>query len=475
MSKRLVIHWFRQDLRISDNPALYAANKAGHIMPIFILDKNECSINYKQGAASNCWLHYSLESLNIDLNYKLNIYIGNPIEVLTKLAIRYSVDTVFWNRCYDNYSIRRDNLIKEELKKVNVQIQAFNSLLLLEPWENLNFDNKPYRVFTFFYKKSYLKIKSPRKIISKPKNMFLVKDLKNQKLIYNLKLLPKINWFKKIKNYWIISENGAYNVLRNFLNFHFKNYKEGRNFPEENHISRLSPYLHHGNISISHIWNASYKKAQLEGWVDSLECFHKELVWREFSYSTLFHFPKLPYKNFQEKFNKFPWKINSILLKSWQKGQTGYPIIDAGMRELWETGYMHNRIRMITSSFLVKNLLLDWRIGAAWFWNCLVDADLANNSASWQWIAGCGADAAPYFRIFNPVIQSKKFDPNGQYIRKYIPEISQLSNQYLFEPWKAPQEVLKAANIKLGINYPVPIVDLKESRISALQALKMLN
>ena len=258
--------------------------------------------------------------------------------------------------------------------------------------------------------------------------------------------------------------------MQEFFKKGLPHYKEGRNFPAKNHVSRLSPFLHLGQISPNQAWYGSIEKHSGK----NLDHFLSELGWREFSYSLLYHFPDLPSKNLQKRFDAFPWNDDSNCLEQWKKGQTGYPIVDAGMRELWKTGYVHNRVRMIVGSFLVKNLLLHWHHGERWFWDCLVDADLANNSASWQWVAGCGADAAPYFRIFNPVTQGHKFDPDGIYTKHYLPELKNLPEKYLFSPWEAPTEILKNSGVRLGVDYPHPVVTIKDSREKALEAFSML-
>lgn len=277
-----------------------------------------------------------------------------------------------------------------------------------------------------------------------------------------------------MKKCWHIGEKAASKKLSNFLEHGLLGYKEGRNQPASKHVSHLSPHLHFGEISPNQVWQEA-QKTRSPRFATDLNHFLSELGWREFSYNLLFHVPNLPWKNFQKKFDSFPWQYNPKALKAWQRGQTGYPLVDAGMRELWQTGYMHNRVRMVAASFLVKNLLMHWHHGESWFWDCLVDADLANNSASWQWVAGSGADAAPYFRIFNPVTQGEKFDPDGIYTRALVPELGRLPSKYLFSPWKATDTVLKQAGVKLGVTYPKPIVDLAFSRERALDAYAMLK
>ncbi len=290
----------------------------------------------------------------------------------------------------------------------------------------------------------------------------------------NLCLLPTNAWHEKLRQYWQPGEAGAQTRLKEFLRNGLKDYKEGRNHPGKNHVSRLSPHLHFGEISPNDVWHtAKQKMVEVRCRTDG-EHFLSELGWREFSYNLLYHFPDLPRVNLQKKFDAFPWRKDEEALKRWQKGQTGYPIVDAGMRELWETGYMHNRVRMIVGSFLIKNLMLHWHYGEEWFWDTLVDADLANNSASWQWIAGCGADAAPYFRIFNPITQGKKFDEDGEYVRRHVSELKHMPLKFLHNPWEAPEKILREAGVKLGVDYPLPMVNLGDSRERALKAFSNL-
>ena len=468
MSKGIAIHWFRQDLRITDNPSLETAAEFDAVLPIYILD-DENSQEFKMGSASRWWLHNSLQSLNESLDGKLSIYSQNPEIVIQELLKKYEVKAVFWNRCYEPWRIDRDIDIKAYLDDKNIENKSFNSHLLWEPWEISKDDGTPYRVFTPYYKKGCLNAEEPR-LPSKNLKIDTIFYDQDCEQIDTLDLLPRINWYSQIQEAWKPGEEGAQKRLDQFLEEGLLDYKEGRNFPFKENVSRLSPHLHFGEISPNEVWYQAKTKESVSGIQKSLEHFLSELGWREFSYYLLYHFPSLPKQNFQAKFNKFPWIKNESFLESWQKGETGYPIVDAGMRELWQTGYMHNRLRMVVGSFLVKNLLIDWREGEDWFWDCLVDADLASNSAGWQWVAGSGADAAPYFRIFNPVTQGLKFDPEGEYTKKYVPELKLLPNKFLFNPWEAPKEILEKAGIELGKDYPEPIVDLKYSRELALEA-----
>lgn len=411
MNEKVTIFWFRQDLRISDNPGLFEAADRGKVLAIYILDDEEPGI-FKMGGASRWWLQNSLNSLNKSLDGKLNIYTGSSKAIILKIIEENNITGVYWNRCYEPWRIRIDREIKIELKNRNLNCQSFNGSLLWEPWEILKKDGSAYKVYTPFYRQC-LQARSPREALPKPEKLELIEDGNNQHTIDKLKLLSNLPWYKKFTSYWKIGEDAAQLKLMEFLDNGFLEYKEGRNYPSKNNISKLSPHLHFGEISINQVWHSAKVKAMIEGISKDLDCFLNELGWREFSYNLLYHFPYFPTKNFQSKFDNFPWNDDFNLLQAWQQGKTGYPIIDAGMRELWQTGFMHNRVRMIVGSFLVKNLLLHWRHGEDWFWDCLVDADLASNSASWQWVAGSGADAAPYFRIFNPVLQGERFDSEG--------------------------------------------------------------
>lgn len=473
MSTRPVIMLFNRDLRLADNPAFYAAAKNRFILPLYILDDNSAG-NFKIGQASRWWLHNSLLDLSQRLNNKLSLYSGDTKSILCEVAKKNDIEEVYWNRCYEPWSLKLEKEIHEELSRLGIKCHIFNGSLLFKPWQILKEDNKPYKIFTAFYNYCCQHHIPPRKILPEPKELNLVANRINSMSINELKLLAAVKWYDLFRQKWKIGEKAAQEVLNEFLDNGLNNYKKLRNYPAKKNTSQLSPYLHFGEISPNQIW---YSAIQLIDKLsrEDINHFLSELGWREFSYYLLYHFPNLPDENMRTNFNNFPWQDNSEVLKLWQKGQTGYPIIDAGMRELWQTGYMHNRVRMIVGSFLVKNLLLDWRHGAAWFLDCLVDADLASNSASWQWVAGCGVDSAPYFRIFNPTLQGKKFDPAGEYIRHFVPEIANLPNKYLFNPWEAPSDLLEQFGVKLGINYPLPIVDLKDSRDKALKAFTSIT
>lgn len=472
MEQHKTIVWFRQDLRLTDNPALSFAAQQGDVLPVFIWHQDETS-NKQIGGASKWWLYHSLESLNKSLDGNLLILTGNPAERLSQLVHETDATAVVWNRMYEPQTISRDKSVKQRLKEEGCLARSFNGSLLWEPTDVLKKDGTPYKVFTPYYRKGCLQKTPPRFPCEAPQNISYFKhDLLSDEL-ESLNLLPKIPWDDAFCDYWQPGEEGAKDKLQAFRNNAIEDYKDQRNIPSVMGTSRLSPHLHWGEISPNQVWY-SVKDALPEENQD-VDCYLSELGWREFSYYLLFHFPNIPTENFQPKFDAFPWQKNEAHLIAWQKGQTGIPIVDAGMRELWKTGYMHNRVRMIVGSFLVKNLLLDWREGEKWFWDCLLDADLASNVASWQWVAGSGADAAPYFRIFNPVTQGEKFDPDGDYVKTYCPELKKVPAKIIHKVWEAKPEILKAVGVTLGEDYPRPIVDLKASRQRALDAFSSLK
>lgn len=471
LQKPEVLLWFRQDLRIIDNPALNAALKSGVVLPIYILDDNAAQ-DWQMGAATKAWLHYALQSLNQTLDHRLQFFIGDPYEIIIELIKRYDIKQVFWNRLYTPWQVTRDKHIKAQLKADAIDVHSFNGSLLWEPWEVLKSDGEPYKVFSAF-KRQALQVMPPRAPLDEIKDIqnCLTEVQASNSSLADLSLLPQHEWSEKVLSHWQISEKAAYDYLATFVEHHLHDYQHNRNIPSLNATSKLAPFLHFGQISPHVIWD-KVRYAKCDN--DNKQTYLSEIIWREFNYALLYHYPQLSDHNWQQKFDHYPWQDNERLLIAWQQGQTGIPIVDAGMRELWQTGFMHNRVRMIVASFLTKNCHIHWRHGAKWFWDCLVDADLANNSANWQWVAGSGADATPFFRIFNPVTQGQKFDGDGEYIRRYLSELSQLPNKYLFSPWLAPEDVLKQAGITLGEDYPYPVVDLKASREESLAYYKNL-
>lgn len=465
---------FRQDLRISDQPALNAAiKKGGPIVPVFIWDPKEYP-NWTPGAASKWWLHHSLSSLEKDLQtlgLQLVIRQGSTIDNLLEIAAESNADTIFWNRRYEPVNSLNDANIQAFLQTKGLAVCPLNGSLLFEPWEILNKQSKPFQVFTHFWN-CCLKTsqpKNPQTSFGSPLPLF--KKIRTE-TIHALDLLPHIHWDAGFKECWEPGSQGALKKLQQGLKCIIPNYVPNRDHPDIEGTSRLSPHLHFGEISPNTIWEA-VKNAGIDQ-VQS-EAYLRQLGWREFAYYLLYHFPYTTENPLQKKFEAMPWSENTIASDAWKKGLTGYPIVDAGMRQLWKTGWMHNRVRMITGSFLVKDLLVHWLEGAKWFWDTLVDADLANNTLGWQWIGGCGADAAPYFRIFNPVLQGKKFDPFGTYVKKWVPELRNLPDKWIHTPWEAPPRVLNDAALVLGKTYPLPIVNHDTARIRALQAFSSIK
>ncbi|MBR91462.1 MAG: deoxyribodipyrimidine photolyase [Dehalococcoidia bacterium] len=454
MSKT-VLFWFKNDLRINDNPGLNFSSNKGLVFPIYIHDENS-----KIGSASKLWLHNSLLSLDKSLDNNLNFFSGNSLHIILSLCKKHNIQNVVWNKSFEPELSSLESKIEKSLRKINIEVTKFNASLLWEPTDVLKSDGLPYKVFTPFYRKGCLSLSDePRKPIHISRNINFF-SCNEKKPIDLLGLSDNKKWNRKILRYWSIGEVHAKNKLLNFISKGLIGYKKLRDFPSGKNNSMLSPHIHFGEISVNQIWH-EIKKYPLDKDSDH---FLSEIGWREFSYYLLHHFKKLDEENFQKKFDKFPWRYDEKLFSLWKKGKTGFPIIDAGMRQLWETGYIHNRVRMIVASFLVKNLQIHWHHGRDWFWECLVDADLASNSASWQWVAGSGADAAPYFRIFNPVLQSKKFDPNGEYIRKYIPELSQTETKYIHTPWE-----------QKNVDYYEPIIDLYNSREEAMKSYNQIK
>jgi deoxyribodipyrimidine photo-lyase len=472
MSANPVIMWFRQDLRLNDNPALSSAIESGQVLPIYILDESK---DWNIGAASRWWLHHSLHALNESLQGNLWILKGDAAQLLPEIAIEQRAKQVFWNRCYEPWTIRRDSRIKAYLTENDIMVSSQNGSLIWEPWENLKQDGSAYKVFTPFYKYAIANNPPTEPLHTNIDGLETVRCTQSENRIDELGLLPSINWYEEIAASWQPGELGAQQRLENFIDDGLADYRDGRDFPAKRSVSMLSPHLHFGEISPRAAASAVKRAGEIEGVEGQSEHFVRELAWREFSYYSLYHFPQLSQQNMKSQFDRFPWIHDEKNLRLWQQGKTGFPLVDAGMRELWQTGYMHNRVRMIVGSFLVKNLMIHWLEGARWFWDCLLDADLANNSCSWQWVAGSGADAAPYFRIFNPVTQSLKFDPQARYIRRFLPELSELSDKAIHDPSSARPEELEKAGIVLGEHYPHAIVDLKESRVRALDAYKSLR
>jgi deoxyribodipyrimidine photo-lyase len=441
-------------------------------MAVFILEED---LPRKRGGASKWWLHHSLGHLKDSLDaygITLNFLKGNSTALIQSVVERFQADEVVWNRCYEPYRIARDQEIMSQLKSLGVHSHSFNGSLLVEPWQNLNQSGAAFQVFTPFFKAIHNRI-IPEQIPSLPKNNQSICDLKSDTL-EGWNLTPSNpNWAESFSKYWDPGEQGARKRLDHFFCTGIEGYSQFRDRPDVDGTSRLSPHLHWGEISPVCVYRKTLQH-QIENLhlIDDCQNFYREIAWREFSYHLLYHFPHLTKENLKGRFDRMPWENDLERFILWKKGQTGYPIVDAGMRQLWQTGWMHNRVRMICASFLVKDLLIDWRKGEEWFWDTLVDADLANNCASWQWVAGSGADAAPFFRIFNPVLQGEKFDPHGDYVRQFVPELKHLPNEYVHRPWETPDNVLMKCAVVLGKDYPNRIVEHSAARIKALEIFK---
>lgn len=465
-----VVWWIRRDLRLSDNPALKAAVDSGcKIIPLFIWAPEE-EAPWEPGAASRWWLHQSLCALEQDLRKRQTALVvrkGPSLAALRSVMNESSAKAVVWNRLYEPAAIARDKKIKAALRKEGYSVHSHNAHLLFEPWSIETQQGNPYQVFTPFYR-SCQTYGAPSRPLPAPRHLPRLSKPPWSVPINDLGLLPLVNWTEGLADEWTPGEKGALNHLNDFSGNAVSAYKEDRDRPDKTGTSKLSPYLHFGEISPRQIWDAC-KSAP------SNEPYLRQLIWREFAHHLLYHFPHTADQPLRENFKRFPWRRNTRWQIAWQKGNTGFPIVDAGMRELWRTGWMHNRVRMIVASFLVKDLLIPWQEGARWFWDTLVDADLANNTLGWQWAAGCGADAAPYFRIFNPMLQAAKFDPDGQYTRKWIPALRPLPAPEIHKVFELPPKRLAEAGLTLGREYPKPMVDHAKARDVALEAYAMLK
>jgi deoxyribodipyrimidine photo-lyase len=455
---------FRQDLRLSDHPALSAAAAAGQVLPVFILDDTTPD-TWRWGAASRWWLHRSLEHLNAKLPLLLRR--GETLQQLEKLIGESYASAVYMTRDYAPWSGAVEQRIKALCDRLGLACHRHGGFLLHEPESIRNGSGNFFKVYTPFSRACFAK-GAPR--LPKPVPALTLADhqLKGDRL-EDWALLPtRPNWAQGLEAAWQPGEAGAQHLLQQFLDHGLQGYAEGRDRADKEHVSRLSPHLHWGEISPHQVWHgASQHMAAAGGTLDrDGEKFLKEVLWREFAYHLLHHVPSFPDKPFKPEYEDFPWVENSAALEKWQRGQTGYPIVDAGMRELWATGIMHNRVRMIVASFLIKDLLIPWQVGERWFWDTLVDADIGNNAAGWQWVAGSGADASPYYRIFNPVLQGEKFDPHGTYVKRWVPELSQVSADFIHKPWEmaVPPKA-----------YPSRMVDHGVARNRALEAFKKIK
>jgi deoxyribodipyrimidine photo-lyase len=464
------IAWFRNDLRLADNPALTEAlATGGPVIPVYILDDAAAGA-WRAGGAARWWLHGSLASLQAGLaglGLPLRLLAGDAAERIDGLVAESGAGSVHWNRRYEPWAIAQDKSIKATLEGRGILARSHNGSLGREPWEVLRAGGEPYKVFTPFWRAWVAQGALPEPL---PRPAPVGEPVApDQAALAALTLLPTApDWAGGLRETWETGEAAAWNELDGFVEGRVGGYKGARDFPAEAGVSRLSPRLHHGELSPRQLWHRALTAA-------GAEAFLRQMVWREFAYHLLFHFPQLPDTPLRPEFARFPWADDTGLFRAWTRGRTGYPLIDAGMRELWHTGYLHNRVRMIVASFLTKDLLIPWQRGAAWFWDTLCDADLANNAMGWQWVAGCGTDAAPYFRIFNPASQAAKFDPKGIYVRRWVPELARLPDALIHEPAAATPYELRAAGIRLGETYPRPIVDHAFARQRALDAYRQIQ
>lgn len=476
-TSRPVIHWFRKDLRLADNPALSSAAGSGHpVLAVYVLEDAGSDL-WAPGGASRWWLHHSLKALGKsleELGNRLILRRGRPQEVLRELVTETGATTVYCTRLTEPHAIKTDSELADVLNELGAEFRALDGNLLFPPESVTTKNGEPYKVFTPFYNACLKRLPPPAPLPAPTRLLRPGKSIKSDSL-NEWKLLPEEpDWSAGWLDMWMPGEAGALARLDSFLKRQATGYGTRRDRPDISGTSKLSPHLHFGEISPLLCWHQALASVRPEAEND-LKSFLRQIVWREFSHHLLYHWPTFPEEPFRQEFKFFPWVRNEEALRQWQQGLTGYPIVDAGMRELWATGWMHNRVRMIAASFLVKHLLIPWQEGAKWFWDTLVDADLANNSVSWQWVAGCGVDAAPFFRIFNPVLQGRKFDPEGAYVRRWVSELANLPNKYIHKPWAGSKHTLEGSGVSLGTSYPSPIVDHAVARNRALDMFRQLR
>jgi deoxyribodipyrimidine photo-lyase len=462
------ILWFRSDLRLADHAALQAAIGTGcPVLPVFILD-DAASGPWKLGGASRWWLHHSLAALREALTRRgagLLLRRGDSVAIIAELARQTAATDVFTGGTAEPWSRRTDHAAAEALGRHGAKLHRMRTSTLFNPDSIRTKTGGAYTVYTPFAN-ACLALGGPKPPGSAP-DTIRGAALSDSDALEDWGLLPeKPDWAGGLRETWTPGEDGAMYRACTFLRHGLQAYADARDRPAGDGTSMLSPHLHFGEISAPQLWHLAHRQPSGKG----REIFIRELLWREFCANLLWHNPDLPDTPLKPEFAAMPWRDDTAALAAWQKGRTGVPIVDAGMRQLWQTGWMHNRVRMIVASFLIKHLMIRWQIGEAWFWDTLVDADMASNAGNWQWVAGCGADAAPYFRIFNPVLQGRKFDPDGDYVRHFVPELAQLDPRHIHAPWEAPAEALASAGVTPGRTYPHPIVDLAAGRARALEA-----
>ena len=466
------IFWIREDFRIENNPALsFATQNHDNVIALYIYNNNDFDNNRE---AQKWWVFKSLETLKKELSdYKINLerVKGDELEIFSKFNKKDKL-SVYWNKIYEPDVIATGKKIRDIFIKNEINYKYFKGNILNEFQEITKNDGTPFKVFTPFWRNA------EQVYLNQPpsKNYIVKKKIKKitifKKCIEPIDILPKKNWYKKFEKYWKVSENESKKILKNLIENKIKDYGTSRDIPSIEGTSKLSPYIKHGQIHVGSIWK---KCSEIKSKGIGYRKYINELGWREFSHSLINYFPEFLKGNFRKEFDKFPWAKNEKFLKAWKKGMTGYPIVDAGMRELYETGWMHNRIRMVVGSFLVKHLRINWTEGEKHFRNCLLDFNKANNVAQWQWVAGCGADAAPYFRIFNPILQGEKFDKEGNYVKKWVPELKNVPNKFIHKPWEMELKYQEAIKTIIGKDYPGPIVIHEKARAAALEAFQSLK
>jgi len=471
-----VIWWLRNDLRLADNPALCEAVQAGRVVPLYVHAPEE-SAPWLPGAATRWWLHHSLAALADDLaarGSRLVIRRGPSLDALRAVCAETGARAVYWNRRYEPAHLAVDKMVKAALAGDGVTCHSSNGALLVEPWAVRTGAGGPYRVFTPYFRAARAATAdlAPR---AAPRTMAPVPVRVRGLPLGALELLPRVRWYGGLADTWQPGESGARVRLAGFARVEpVTRYPVERDVPASDGTARLSPHLHFGEVSPRQLL-AAVQRAQdapVAGVSGGAETWVRQLYWREFAHHLLFHFPRTPDHPLDRRFEDFAWQLDEALARAWTRGMTGIPLVDAGMRELWTTGWMHNRVRMLTASLLTKHGRIPWQAGARWFWDTLVDADLANNTLGWQWCAGCGADAAPYFRIFNPVTQGERFDPRGAYVRRWVPELARMPDRWIHRPHLAPAPVQEQAGVRLGVDYPRPVIDLAEARELALGAYR---
>lgn len=471
MSNKPVLYWVRNDLRLTDNPALTAAVASGRpVVPVFIWSPEEEG-DWVPGTATRVWLERSLAALGKGYTRRgsrLLLRRGDGPSVLRDLCAELGATTVHASQRYEPDALRQEVRVRAMLQEAGIELKVFDGSLLNAPDSIQTLSGEPYKVFTPYYNACLKRGESsephpaPEKIPAPPK-------WPTSDTLATLELSPEHPWVEDMMHYWEVGEEAAHARLAAFVESPVEDYPEDRDRPGVAGTSTLSPYLHFGELSPRQICHAlsTYGGAG-EDSSPARTSYIRQLYWRDFAHHLLYHFPDTTDEPLKPMFAPFPWVEDKEALRRWQRGQTGYPFVDAGMRELWATGWMHNRVRMVVASFLIKDLRIHWREGAAWFWDTLVDADLANNTLGWQWVAGCGADASPYFRVFNPMTQGKKFDSHGDYVRRWVPELAEVPDKYIHVPWEMAPIELAACGVQLGRDYPHPMVDHAEARKTAL-------